>query len=222
MSISNAKLDQVSVFQAVKEMYEDVAVCPTKGFHFPTGRSSCLHLLLLTAWLLSIDVHAQNKHELSIEGQQAPEFSLSDLNGNQISSDSYKGSYMVIHIATTWCPFCNAEAPHLEQLNQDYKDKNVKVLIIDVKEPKDLVKTKLQDRFNLTFPVLLDSDGTVAASFAPDDILPDLARDEVMLASNILIDPEGKIQFLSLLDSKNFDAKLVKLKSKLDELLTTQ
>lgn len=153
---------------------------------------------------------------------QAPSFSLSDLEGNLVNSDSYKGSYLVIHIATTWCPFCNAEAPYLEQLNQDYKDKNVKVLIIDVKEPKELVKTKLQDRFSLSFPVLLDPDGRVAASFAPDDVLPDLARDEVMLASNILIDPEGEIQFLSLLDSKNFDAKLVNLKRKLDALLAAQ
>lgn len=153
---------------------------------------------------------------------QAPSFSLSDLEGNLVNSDSYKGSYLVIHIATTWCPFCNAEAPYLEQLNQDYKDQNVKVLIIDVKEPKELVKTKLQDRFSLSFPVLLDPDGRVAASFAPDDVLPDLARDEVMLASNILIDPEGEIQFLSLLDSKNFDAKLVNLKRKLDALLAAQ
>lgn len=176
-------------------------------------------ILLLTAWLLNIDLHAQNRSESSYKGQKAPAFSLSDLNGNQVNSESYKGSYLVIHIATTWCPFCNAEAPHLEQLNQDYKDKNVKVLIIDVKEPKDLVQAKLQDRFNFTFPVLLDQDGAVAASFAPDDVLPDLARDEVMLASNILIDPEGEIQFLSLLDSKNFDSKLVELKAKLDELL---
>lgn len=62
----------------------------------------------------------------------------------------------------------------------------------------------------------------MAACFAPEDVLPELARDEVMLASNILIDPEGKIQFISLLDSKNFDAKLVGLKTKLDALLATQ
>lgn len=151
--------------------------------------------------------------------RQAPAFSLSDLEGNQVNSESFNGSYLVIHIATTWCPFCNAEAPYLERLNQDYKNKNVKVLIIDVKEPRELVQASLQDRFNLSFPILLDPDGSVAASFAPDDILPDLARDEVMIASNILIDPEGKIQFFSLLDSKNFDAKLVNLKAKLDALL---
>lgn len=175
--------------------------------------------VFLPAILLNFNLHAQEIEESSIVGQEAPEFSLLDLDGNEVSSDSYRGNYLVIHIATTWCPFCNAEAPHLEQLYQDYKDRNVDVLIIDVKEHKELVKNKLRDRFDLTFPLLLDPDGAVAASFAPKDVLPDLERDEVMLASNILIDPEGKIQFLSLLDSKNFDAKLVDLKARLNELL---
>ena len=148
-----------------------------------------------------------------------PEFELLDLDGASVSSDSFKGSFLVLHIATTWCPFCNAEAPYLEELKQQYQEDNVKVLIIDVKEPADLVRSKLKHRFNLTFPILLDQDGLVAASFAPTDVLPDLSRDEVMLASNLLIDPKGNIQFLSLLDSKNFDAKLIDLKTRLNELL---
>lgn len=154
--------------------------------------------------------------------QVPPDFTLQDLNGKPVSLESYRGRYLVIHIATTWCPFCNAEAPYLEQLNKDYADKNVSVLIIDVKEPQELVKAKLQDRFNFTFPVLLDHDGKVAAGFAPPDVLPDLARDEIMLASNLLIAPDGTIQYMSLLDSKNFDAKLVELKSKLNGLLASR
>ncbi len=37
-------LDEVSILDAVQEMYEDVAACPTKEFHFPTGRSACLYV----------------------------------------------------------------------------------------------------------------------------------------------------------------------------------
>ncbi|MEL7119698.1 MAG: TlpA disulfide reductase family protein [Bacteroidota bacterium] len=151
--------------------------------------------------------------------QSAPDFSLQDYEGNTISLEGYRGKYLVIHIATTWCPFCNAEAPYLQQLSEDYDDQDVEVIIIDVKEDKDLVKEKLIDQFKLTFPVLFDTDGQVAASFAPPGILPDLARDEVMLASNLLIDPEGNIKFFSLLDTNDFDASLVTLKSVLDELL---
>jgi len=149
----------------------------------------------------------------------APEFSLPDLQGKMISSKSLKGKFVVIHFATTWCPFCNAEAPHLEALYQEYKQRGVEVLIIDVQEPGDLVAKKLRDRFNLSFPVLIDIEGAVAASFAPPDVLPDLSRAEVMLASNLIIDPEGKIRFMSLLDSQNFDAKLISLKEQLNSLI---
>lgn len=37
-------MDEHKVEQAVQEMYDEVAACPNKEFHFPTGRSSCLHL----------------------------------------------------------------------------------------------------------------------------------------------------------------------------------
>lgn len=149
----------------------------------------------------------------------APDFTLEDLDGQLVQLSDYRGKIVVLHIATTWCPFCNAEAPHLEQLSKDYREKEVVVLIIDVKEPKELVLEKLKEHHQLTFPILLDTDGSVAASYAPEDVLPDLARDEVMLASNLLIDREGQIRFMSLLDSKNFDAELKELKEYLNELL---
>lgn len=183
-------------------------------------RNRVFLFLLAFFGLLAQDSFAQmNAGKNYVMPEKAPEFSLYDLDGNKINSSDYKGKYLVIHIATTWCPFCNAEAPHLEKLYQDYKSKDVEVLIIDVKESKTLVDQLLAKRFNLSFPVLLDPDGKAAASFAPKDVLPDLARDEVMLASNILIDPEGRILFFSLLDTLNFDAKLESLKKLLDEIL---
>lgn len=44
MSTPTLSLDERSILDAVQEMYEDVAVCPTKEFHFPTGRSACLYV----------------------------------------------------------------------------------------------------------------------------------------------------------------------------------
>jgi peroxiredoxin len=73
-----------------------------------------------------------------------------------------------------------------------------------------------------TFPVLLDEDGSVAASYAPEGILPDLPRGQVPIASNIIIDKDGKIQFYLLLDSRNFDAKLIALKERLNGLLAAE
>ena len=106
----------------------------------------------------------------------------------------------------------------MEVLWQKYKSRNVQVFIINVKESVE-VATRWADKLKLTFPVLMDTDGKVAASYAPPDLLPDLARDEVSIASNLIIDPKGKIQFFSLLDTRSFDAKLIDLTKRLKELL---
>lgn len=71
-----------------------------------------------------------------------------------------------------------------------------------------------------SFPVLLDPNGKVSSAYAPPGVQPDLERDQVPMASNLIIDKEGKIRFYSLLDSANFDAKLVALTARLDQLLT--
>ncbi len=175
--------------------------------------------IIVALSLLSSFAYSQEWSSEENQRVEITNFSLESTEGETVELSDYKGKFVVIHIATTWCPYCNAEAPYLEEIYKEYNDKNVEVLIIDVKEPKALVKEKLKNKFELSFPVLLDTDGTVAASFAPKDVLPELARDEIMLASNILIDPQGKIQFMSLLDTKNFDVKLVDLKKRLNELL---
>jgi len=152
--------------------------------------------------------------------QPAPLFELRGIDGKTYSLDQLKGKYIVIHFAATWCPFCNAEAPFLEELYRNYRNKNVLVFMVDVKEDKNLV-VKSQERFHFSFPVLLDEGGEISAKYAPEAVQPALARDEVPIASNLIIDKEGKIRFYSLLNTVSFDAKLTKLKEKLDELLNT-
>ena len=59
----------------------------------------------------------------------------------------------------------------MEALWQKYKSRNVQVFIINVKESVE-VAARWADKLELTFPVLMDTDGKVAASFAPPDLLP--------------------------------------------------
>ena len=182
-------------------------------------KSTLRNLILFLLAIVDPEVFAQDPQPMI--GQAAPLFTLSDMSGKPFSLDKMKGKTTIIHFATTWCPFCNAEAPYLEQLYKEYKDRGVQVFIVDVMEEKDLVERSFK-RFNFSFPVLLDSDGKVSASYAPEKIQPDLARHEVPLASNLIIDKDGNIRFYSLLNTLAFDAKLTKLKEKLDELLASQ
>jgi peroxiredoxin len=92
------------------------------------------------------------------------------------------------------------------------------VLIVDVKEPRERV-APWASRMGFTFPVLLDEDGSTAKRYAPEGVLPDLDRDQVPIASNLIIDATGRIRFYSLLDSRNFDAKLVALRQVLKSVM---
>ena len=107
----------------------------------------------------------------------------------------------------------------MEALYQKYKAQGVQVLVIDVKESK-ATTTAWVKRMKYTFPVLLDSDGKIATRYAPAGAQPDLPKDQVPIASNLVLDRSGKIRFFSLLDTANFDAKLLALTVRLDALLT--
>ena len=86
-----------------------------------------------------------------------------------------------------------------------------------MKEPRETVE-KWVKKHGFTFPVLMD-DGSIATKYALPDVLPDLPRDETVIASNLVIDRAGRIRFYSLLDTASFDAKLVALTRTLDEVL---
>lgn len=97
----------------------------------------------------------------------------------------------------------------------------MQALVIDVMEEPGTAKA-WAEKLGWSIPVLLDKDGAVSKSFAPEGVLPDLPREQVPIASNLIIDREGVIRFYSLLDSANFDAKLVALTARLDELLAAE
>lgn len=154
-------------------------------------------------------------------GEQAPSFTLTTMDSVDVSLEALRGKNVVIHFGTSWCPFCRAEDPHLKALSELYESKNVEVLIVNVKE-NDEKASEWYEAAGFTFPMLMDRDGQVAAQYAPADAQPDLPRDEVMIASNLLIDREGTIRFFSLLDTQSFDAKLNALREKLDEVLAEE
>ena len=106
----------------------------------------------------------------------------------------------------------------MQALDDAFRDRGVTALVINVMESPDLA-ARWAKELGWTIPVLLDADGGVAARFAPAGVLPDLPRHQIPIASNLIIDREGKIRFYSLLDSRNFDARLVGLTSRLEALL---
>jgi peroxiredoxin len=103
-------------------------------------------------------------------------------------------------------------------LSEAYRERGVQAVVIDVMEAEAIAAAWAR-KWSFPFPVLLDADGAVAERYAPLDVLPDLPRNQVPIAANLIIDREGRVRFYTLLDSANFDARLVALRARLDELL---
>ena len=100
------------------------------------------------------------------EGFLAPDFTLDMLDGTKVTLSELRGKIVLINLWATWCPPCRAEMPALENAYKQYKDSGVVVLGLNVTNQdseKDI--PPFVDEFGLTFPILLDRDGSVSALY---------------------------------------------------------
>lgn len=155
-------------------------------------------------------------------GQMAPDFTISDMDGQKLALSDYRGNHVVLIFVATWCPFCSRQAPFVEQVFQDFKDKGVKVLMVDVSEPTSVIM-KLKEKYDLSVPILLDKEGSAAAKYFHDvpakGNLAAAVNSTEIIASTWIIDPKGIVRYCDLLDTKSPDAELIALQNKLNELL---
>jgi thiol-disulfide isomerase/thioredoxin len=112
---------------------------------------------------------AQALDETPAEGNHAPSFSLTTLDGSQVSSSDLKGSVFVLDFWATWCPPCVASLPKLDDLNQVLKDPDLKIYAVNEAEDKDTVR-KFIDSKKIALPILLDTDSKVGEAYGAQAI----------------------------------------------------
>jgi peroxiredoxin Q/BCP len=152
-------------------------------------------------------------------GDVAPDFELPDQDGRPVKLSATRGSVVVLAFVASFCPFSRAEQPHLAELATDYDGKNVKVIAIGISEPEPDYRAYLA-RVPMHFPVLRDEGGVVALRFTPPGAQPQFKdRTKALVTSNLVLDPEGRIRFFSVLDTVHFDDKLTYVRRALDRLL---
>jgi len=97
------------------------------------------------------------------KGQKAPDFTLTDMDGNNITlSDVVGNGPVYINFWATWCAPCKKEIPELIKLYDEYKDRGFKILGITVDNARTLGKVKsFVESHNMDFTILLDSDSEV-------------------------------------------------------------
>ncbi len=109
--------------------------------------------------------------EKSEVGHPAPGFTLRNLQGNLERLSDHKDKVIILNFWATWCAPCLEEMPAFEKLYRRYRSEGFTVLAVSL-DKGDTSKVKgFVDKNNLTFPVLIDSDG-VAEKLYPSFTIP--------------------------------------------------
>ena len=98
------------------------------------------------------------------EARQALGFSLFRLNGGTATLSEYKGKAVILIFWIIQCPFCREEMPELEKLHRMFKDRGLEIFAINRNEDGDTIKEFMNEN-GYTFPVMLDSDGSVSSAY---------------------------------------------------------
>ncbi|HHY71670.1 MAG TPA: thiol-disulfide oxidoreductase ResA [Bacillus bacterium] len=114
-------------------------------------------------------------------GDQAPNFVLTDLNGNEVEFADYRGKGVFLNFWATWCKPCETEMPYMENQYNTYKDQGVEVLAVNVGE-SELSVRNFVERKGLTFPVVIDKKLEVFEAYGVDP-----------LPTSFLINKDGEI-----------------------------
>jgi len=117
----------------------------------------------------------------------APNFSWEE-NGKKTSLADLKGKVVLVNFWATWCGPCIKEMPALSAISQELKDKNFKMIGVNVFQQPTAKKI---EEFLTTNPVsytILDGNDEVVSAFAQAD-----GKEMDAVPTTFILDKEGKI-----------------------------
>jgi len=138
-------------------------------------------VMILTTGLL-ITGCATGSEPTAAVSNAAPDFQLQNLNGQSITLSDFKGKPVLINFWATWCQPCVFEMPFIQEIHDEWSDKGLMVLAINIGDSSSEVEQFLQNH-NLSLPVLLDTSKAVAQTYSIRGI-----------PTTFFIDKEGMIQ----------------------------
>ncbi len=131
-------------------------------------------------------------------GEAAPDFTLQDPSGSSVSLSGFRGHPVFLNFWASWCPPCRSEMPDLQALSQEYADRGLTVLGVNMEEDTAPV-VRYANTLGLTFPVVLDRNGSVSTRY-----------NVTGLPTSYVLDQDGVIRAMNIgpLTPKGLRAKL--------------
>ena len=105
-----------------------------------------------------------NLSEGSQIGNLAYDFTLQNLEGENITLSGFRGKPVLLNFWATWCGPCRSEMPFLQQIYEKWSNEGLILLEIDFKESVTQVQKYMNDN-KLSLPCLLDTSGGASSKY---------------------------------------------------------
>ena len=127
-------------------------------------------------------------------GDEAPDFSLKDANGNNIKLSNFIGKNVVLYFyPQDNTPGCTAEACSFKNNFSIYKKK--RIVVLGVSKDNEISHKNFIDKYGLPFTLLCDTDGSVCKKYNAYGLMKLYGKEyEEILRKTFLIDKNGKIK----------------------------
>lgn len=119
-------------------------------------------------------------------GKPALDFHVTDLNGEALSLEQYRGQVVLLDFWATWCPPCIAEIPNVKKTYETYKDQKFQIVGISLDRSREPLEAYIEKE-NLTWLHYWDNIGKISNLYKVQGI-----------PSTFLIDGEGVIRKTNL------------------------
>ena len=139
-------------------------------------------IVLFILFLVSACKDKAEKTSLPKIGAAAIDFNCQDLEGQAWSLDKVKGKIVLLRFWADWCPYCRYEMPIIDKYYRKLKKEGFLVLAVNVKQSAEVALAFIA-QLDVTFPVPLDPDGTLARRYGV-----------YAIPTNFLIDRQGVVR----------------------------
>lgn len=117
--------------------------------------SACTFRAAIAVLLMIAALTAGSLSRAAEGPEKVSDFSLKDIDGKTVSLNDFRGNRVLINFWATWCVPCLEEMSVLRQVHEQWREKGLVVLSINMGESASRVRGYVR-RYALSFPVLLD------------------------------------------------------------------
>jgi len=122
-----------------------------------------LLVALFAALLMAGCVNTSKSNKPLIVLQEAPQFTLRNVNGGELKSSDLRGKVIVLDFWATWCVPCKIEIPEYNKLRAKFKDKGVEFVGVTFDSGSIEKVVPAVKELGMEYPVAMGSDFIDAA-----------------------------------------------------------